>query len=83
MPTNPLSKALWQGGRSYSASFFKRVQSEGRVEAEWRQSEGRAEVERKLNGGAHNRLSGPCGENVPHLSMWFSARSGGWRYDKS
>lgn len=57
MPPNPLSKALWQGGRSYSASFFKRVQSEGRAKAE-----------RKLNGGAHNRLSGPCGENVPHLS---------------
>ena len=72
MPPNPLSKALWQGGRSYSASFFKRVQSEGR-----------AEVERKLNGDAHNRLSGPYGENAPHLSMWFSARSGGWRCDKS
>jgi regulator of protease activity HflC (stomatin/prohibitin superfamily) len=79
MPTNPLSKALWQGRRSYSASFFKRVQSEGRAKAEWRQSEGRVEaerrqsegrveVERKMNGDAHNRLSGSCGENVPHLS---------------
>ena len=49
MPTNPLSKALWQGGRSYSASFFKRVQSEGRVEAERRQSGGRGKAERRCS----------------------------------